>query len=244
MTANPYAQQARKSKDQLLLEHAPLVKRIVTRMAAKFPPEVELESIYQAGAMGLLDALEKFDESKGAQFSTYAEFRIRGSVLDELRSMDWIPRSVRSSASKIEQAYIELTGKLNRDPTDREIAKHMGSSLSEYHELLGKARPIPVVSLDELKTDHDQESGSILDVLEDTTAQNPLESLVDHELQSSLADAISKLPEQERLVLSLYYDEELNLKEIGEVLNVTESRVSQIRTKAILKLRAMLKTES
>ena len=240
---NPYAQHAYKtrSREEVVLEYAPLVKHIANRLAARLPDSLQVDDLVQAGMIGLLDAIEKYDPGREAQFRTYAEFRIKGAMLDDLRAGDWIPRSVRETADKIEQAHQALVADLGRRPDEGEIAARLGISLPEYHEMLRKSRAIPLLQIEDLKAHWKEDDGNIYDVLEDPSFTSPLETLSLHDLKDRLADAIEELPEKEQLVLSLYYDEELNLKEIGEVLGITESRVSQIRTQAILRLRAALK---
>ena len=168
-------------------------------------------------------------------------FKIRGSILDELRSFDWIPRSVREASTQLENAYSVLTQQLGRDPEDREVAKHLEMSLKEFHEFLTKAKPIPLVSFEDMgMNDSEEEERNVFDVFENPDIKDPLEMFSLQDQQQSLVSAIQDLPQQEQMILSLYYQEELNLKEIGEVLGVSESRVSQIRTKVIAKLRAKL----
>lgn len=242
VNTNPYVQHAQKSREDQVLEHAYLIKRIVSRMAARLPAEVDSDELYQAGSLGLLDAIDKFDPTKEVQFKTYAEFRIKGAILDELRAMDWIPRSVRSSATKLEKAHTALSHRLGREPTDQETAHELEMSLKEYHEFLAKARPIPLVSLDSYGKKEDEDAQDMLEVLEDPDAEDPFVLFSSEEMQTHLAEAIEKLPEQEQLILSLYYMEEMNLKEIGEILGVSESRISQIRIKVIVKLRVALKS--
>lgn len=242
MRPNPYAQQARKSREDLVLEHAHVIKHIVNRMAARLPDGVDRDELYQAGSIGLLDAIDKFDASKDVQFRTYAEFRIKGAIIDELRSMDWIPRSVRSAASKLEQVYTTLTNRLAREPTDQEVASELEMPLKEYHEFLAKSRPIPLLSLENFGKTDDEDSQDVHEILADPDAEDPFSTFSTGEMKDKLADAIQTLPEQEQLILSLYYMEEMNLKEIGEVLGVSESRISQIRTKIIVKLRVALKS--
>ncbi len=239
---NPYAQQAQKSREDLVLENAHLIKRIVSRMSARLPAEVDKDELYQAGSLGLLDAIDKFDPSKEVQFKTYAEFRIKGAIIDELRAMDWIPRSVRSAATQMEQAYTVLSNKLGREPTDAEMANEMEMSLKDYHKFLAKSRPIPLVSIDNYGKAREDDSQNMLDMIEDPDVEDPFATFSSGEMKGKLAEAIKILPEQEQLILSLYYMEEMNLKEIGEILGVSESRVSQIRTKVIVKLRVVLKS--
>ena len=241
MKPNPYVQQTKKSREDLVLENAYLIKRIVSRMSARLPAEVDKEELYQAGSLGLLDAVDKFDPSKEVQFKTYAEFRIKGAIIDELRAMDWIPRSVRSAASQLEQAYTLLQNQLGREPSDQEVAHELEMSLKEYHQFLGKARPIPLVSLDSYGKKGEDDS-DVFEVIEDPDIDDPFMTYSSGEMKKNLAEALKTLPEQEQLILSLYYMEEMNLKEIGEILGVSESRVSQIRTKVIVKLRLALKS--
>lgn len=241
---NPYAQHAyqAKSREEVVLEYAPLVKHIANRLAARLPDNLQVDDLVQAGMIGLLDAIEKYDPSREAQFRTYAEFRVKGAMLDDLRAGDWIPRSVRSNADRMQQAIVALMAELGRRPDEFEIAAKLGLSLAKYHELLLKSRAIPLLQIEDLNAYRDDDDGNIFDVLEDAAINNPLDTLSLQDLQERLASAIAGLPEKEQLVLSLYYDEDLNLKEIGEVLGITESRVSQIRTQAIVRLRAALKS--
>lgn len=237
---NPYAQYAYKgkSREELALEYAPLVKQVANRLAARLPDNLERDDLVQAGMIGLLDAIEKYDPLRETLFRTYAEFRIRGAMLDDLRACDWIPRSVREKADKVGHAIRELEYELGRHPEEKEIADKLELSLADYHSLLLKSKAIPLLSIEDLKAGADaDDQANIFDVLEDTTCSNPLEQLSLGRLQKQLAGAVEGLPEKEKLVLSLYYDEELNLKEIGAVLGITESRSSQIRTQAILRLR-------
>ena len=241
---NPYAQLAfkGKSREELVLDYAPLVKQIANRLGARLPDNLQRDDLIQAGMIGLLDAIEKYDPAREAQFRTYAEFRIRGAMLDDLRATDWIPRSVRENADKITSAVKGLQSELGRQPEEKEIAERLGVSLDQYHDLLLKSRTAPLLAIEDLRHSTDgEESGNIFDILEDTSCNDPLEALGLQDLQERLANGIRNLPEREQMVLSLYYDEELNLKEIGAVLNITESRASQIRTQAILRLRNEIK---
>ncbi|MBI4083687.1 MAG: FliA/WhiG family RNA polymerase sigma factor [Candidatus Lambdaproteobacteria bacterium] len=244
---NTYAQRAYrgKSREEVVLEYAPMVKQIANRLAARLPDHLDREDLVQAGMIGLLDAIEKYDPTREAQFRTYAEFRIRGAMLDDLRACDWIPRSVRENADRIAQAQQAIQAQTGRHAEEPEIAAALGLSLNEYHDLLLKARTAPLLSIEELQdyTD-DGSSGTIFDVLEDPSCSDPLDVLALDELRARLRDAIARLPEKERLVLSLYYNDGLNLKEIGQVLGLTESRVCQIRTQAVLRLRPAIKAVS
>lgn len=241
--SHPYAQSAYagKSREEVVLEYAPLVRQIANRLAARLPDSLDRDDLIQAGMIGLLDAMEKYDSRREAQFRTYAEFRIRGAMLDDLRASDWVPRSVRENAEKIGAAMHQLTQTLGRLPEEGEIAAKLGISLTEYHDLLLKSRAVPLLSIEDLQHHAEEgDTGNIFDVLEDPHCSNPLEALDLHELQARLSKALQALPPKEQLVLSLYYDEGLNLKEIGHVLGLTESRVSQLRTQSILRLRNAL----
>ncbi|MFI5337836.1 MAG: RNA polymerase sigma factor FliA [Opitutales bacterium] len=245
--ANPYAQQAYlgKTREDVVVEYAPLVRQIANRLAARLPDSLDREDLIQAGMIGLLDAIEKYDSRREAQFRTYAEFRIKGAMLDDLRACDWVPRSVREHADRIGAAMKELTYTLGRVPEDTEVAAQLGISLADYHQLLVKSRTVHLLHIEDLQRPGDEGgAGDVFDHLEDPFCIDPLDALSLKDLHARLTDAVGALPEKERLVLSLYYDEALNLKEIGEVLGVTESRVSQIRTQAILRLRASLTSVS
>ena len=244
---NPYSRQAYrgKTREEVVLEYAPLVRHIANRLAARLPDNLDREDLIQAGMIGLLDAIEKYDSGREAQFRTYAEFRIKGAMLDDLRATDWVPRTVREHADRISRTHTELAAKLGRAPEEAEIAERMGMSLEEYHDLLLKARAINLLSLEDLSPGGDeQERGNIFDVIEDPFASDPLEALSLQDMKRRLVDAIKSLPEKEQLVLSLYYDEGLNLKEIGSVLGITESRASQIRTQSITRLRGAVRDVS
>ncbi|HEX9844148.1 MAG TPA: RNA polymerase sigma factor FliA [bacterium] len=241
---NPYSRQAYhgKSREEVVLEYAPLVRHIANRLAARLPENLIREDLIQAGMIGLLDAIEKYDSGREAQFRTYAEFRIKGAMLDDLRASDWVPRTVREHADRISKAHTELAARLGRAPEEIEIAERMGLSLEDYHSLLLKARAVNLLSLEDLSpAGDDGDRGDIFDVLEDPFASDPLEALSLQDMKRRLVQAIHDLPEKEQLVLSLYYDEGLNLKEIGSVLGITESRASQIRTQSITRLRSAVR---
>jgi RNA polymerase sigma factor for flagellar operon FliA len=246
--ANPYAAQQAylgKSREEVVVEYAPLVRQIANRLAARLPDTLDREDLIQAGMIGLLDAIEKYDSGREAQFRTYAEFRIKGAMLDDLRAGDWVPRSVRENADRVGTAMKDLTYSLGRVPEDTEVASKLGLPLADYHQLLMKSRAIHLLHIEDLQRPHEEgDGGDVFDVLEDPFCSDPLDALSLKDLHTKMTAAVKALPEKERLVLSLYYDEGLNLKEIGEVLGITESRVSQIRTQAILRLRADLKSVS
>ena len=241
-TQNPYTEQTRQSREEQLEKHAHLVKRVVTRMAARLPPGVDQDELYHVGSIGLLDAVDKFDPKRDVQFKTYAEFRIKGAILDELRSMDWVPRSVRAATNEWSKAWRKMTFEHGREPSDHEMAEEMDMNLDEYHQFIVKASPTPLISIEEFKAQSNQEESiSLLDILSKPGEKDPFDLLSMQQMKNKLAEAVSQLDEREQLILKLYYEEDLNLKEIGEVLGVIESRVSQIRTKIILKLRAKLR---
>lgn len=222
-------------KTQIVEQYAPLVKRIAHHLLARLPASVQLDDLLQAGMMGLLEASSKFDGSKGAKFETFAGIRIRGAMIDEIRRGDWVPRSVHRNNRRVAQVIDELEQELGRDARDSEIAERLDMSLDEYHHILNDVSTGKIIGIEDL--------GVAPDVLvsEDMPADDTFEDLAQSQFQSALTDAIKRLPERDALVLSLYYDEALNLKEIGAILEVSESRVSQIHSQAMLRLKAKLK---
>ncbi|MDR0702549.1 MAG: RNA polymerase sigma factor FliA [Azoarcus sp.] len=223
--------------DSLVAAHAPLVKRIAYQMMSRLPASVEVEDLVQNGMMGLLEALNRFEEGMGAQFETYAAQRIRGAMLDGLRDADWAPRSARRGMRRIETAIRELEQKNGRPPSEGELAAHLDMPLSEYQHMLQDARGHQLVYFDDFS------SGEGEDFLERHLGEagpTPLELLEDADTKTRLVKAIEELPEREKMVMALYYDEDLNLREIGEVLGVTESRVSQLHSQAVARLRAQM----
>ncbi len=231
-----------KLRDRLVLTYAPLVKYVAGRLGSGLPAHVDEGDLVSYGLLGLMGAIERYDPERDVKFETYAIARIKGQIIDELRAMDWVPRSVRSRARDIERAIAELESKSGRAPTDEEIARKLGISSDELEESLTEIARSSIAALDELWT----VSGSggdqvaLIDTIEDESASDPQGSLSQTEQKEAIADAIARLPEREKLVVTLYYYEELTLREIGEVLGVTESRVSQLHTKAILRLKAHL----
>ena len=243
MMQNPYQQQAQINREELILEYAPNVKHIANRLAARLPSDFQVDDLIQAGMIGLLEAIDKFDPQKGVKFKTYADIRVRGAMLDDLRSKDWIPRSVRDNSHKLEKAFSSLRSQNIDHPTDRQLALALDVNPKELPDFLDKARPIPLLSLEDIGCHRDDdESLDILETISNPEERDPVETLLGKESKEILLDVIDKLPENEQMVLSLYYNEDLNLKEIGEVLGLTESRVSQIRTKTIAKLRSYMKS--
>ncbi len=231
----------KKKREELIMQYAPLVKNIVGRLAAKLPIDLsDKEDLINVGIMGLMSALDKFDKSRNVQFETYASFRIRGAVLDELRAKDWVSRATRSKDSKLEGAIGALKKQLGRAPNEDEIARQLDISLEEYFKLLDEAKCIPLISTEDLPPDY-LERNSREDIMEEIRAGSPLNLLVNMEIKEKLKNAIDELPEKERLVLSLYYYEELTMKEAGRVMDLTESRVCQLHAQAVLRLRSMVK---
>ena len=217
-----------------VIQHAPLVKRIAYHLMGRLPDTVQLDDLIQSGMLGLLEAIKNYDAGQGASFETYAGIRIRGAMLDELRRADWTPRSVHKKARMVAGAIREVENQIGRDAKDTEVAGHMGISLEEYRQILQDTVSCKTFSVEELI----QGEESVMDDIH--TRNQPEEQLMQQNFHQALAKAIADLPERERLVVSLYYDEELNLREIGLVLNVSESRISQICSQAMLRLRARL----
>ena len=230
------------TRDRLIMEHSPLIKYIVNRIAQRLPSHVDLDDLMNTGVIGLMDAIEKYDPEKNCKFKTYAEFRIKGAILDQLRSLDWVPRSVRQKSRRLEAAYNQTEQKLGRAASDEEVADVLGVEIKKFHEMLNQVRGISLVNLDEVRNASDLEKKNLIDVVEDTNGEDPFGTLNIDEMKKIVAEAIGNLPEKERLVVSLYYYDELNMKEIGKILDITESRVCQIHTKAVIRLRSKLKS--
>jgi len=229
-------------RERLILEYLPLVKHVAGRLAVALPPYVEFNDLVGYGVFGLVEAIERYDVERGVRFETYAATRIRGAILDGLRAADWVPRSLRQKGREVEQAIARLEAQLGRPATDQEIAQELGMSLAEYDRLAAELSSVALVSLDDVwLADPEEESHlRVLETVSDEATANPQEQLEEQELERAVAEAIDQLPERERQVVALYYREGLTLKEIGQVLGVTESRVCQIHAKAILRLRAHL----
>jgi RNA polymerase sigma factor for flagellar operon FliA len=228
-------------RDRLILTYAPLVKFVAGRLGASLPAHVDEQDLVSYGLLGLIGAIERFDPDREIKFETYAIARIKGAIIDELRSLDWVPRSVRTRAREIERAIAELERTLLRAPTDEEIATKVGITERELEDSLAEIGRSSMAALDEIwtpSTGGDQIA--LIDTIEDTSGPDPEFSLEQTEMREALGEAIARLPEREKLVVTLYYYEELTLREIGEVLGVTESRVSQLHTKAVLRLKARL----
>jgi len=231
------------NREEVIKQYSPMIKYVANRIAMRLPPHIEVDDLISVGVLGLMDAISKYDSSRGAKFKTYAEFRVRGAILDELRSMDWVPRSIRQKASNVDKVVQKLQAKLKRPPEDEEVAKEMDLSLDQFYDTLNETRSIPVFSLEDLGIAKETgEQQSLLDCLAGKADADPQTQIRLVELKEIIAKAIDTLPEKERLMVSLYYYEELTMKEIGAVLDITESRVSQIHSKAVYHLRTKLKS--
>ena len=230
-----------KTKEQLIIKYISLVKYVAGRMMISLPPSVELDDLESAGIMGLMDAIDRYNPQYGVKFESYAIPRIKGAILDELRKLDWVPRSVRSKARELERAIYKLESEKGGPVTDEEISKSLNISMEEYFELLKEISTSSLLSLDETIFNGDGGKASLHEVIEDKGAENPVEEINKGELKEIMIKAIDGLPEVERLVIALYYYEELTLHEIGQVLQLSESRISQIHTKTILSLKAKLR---
>lgn len=225
-------------KEEYVQKFAPLVKRIAYHLMTRLPASVQVDDLIQAGLIGLLDAAEHYDGSQGAQFETYAVQRIRGAMLDELRHADWLPRTVRKNLRQIEAAMSKLEQALGRPPTESELAQELNVSLADYQQMLLDARGHQLVYYEDLQ---DSEGADFLERHHATDADNPLRILEDQGFRQMLVEAIKSLPERERQMMAMYYEQDLNLREIGEVLGVSESRVCQLHTQAVARLRAKLR---
>ena len=230
------------ARDKLIVHYSPLVKYVAGRVSVGLPSNVEQADLVQYGMFGLIDAIDKFDTERGIKFETYAISRIRGAIIDELRSYDWVPRSVRAKARMVERAYSTLEHKLGRTPADAEVAEELGISDKEFQQIFAQISFVGLVALDELIGLGGEKGDNLTlgDTLADTGGQDPTAAFEVEELRHLLAEAINRLPEREKIVITLYYYEGLTLAEIGQVLAVTESRVCQMHTKAVLMLRSRM----
>lgn len=233
---NTYAKKATLSVDAIVEQYAYLVKKIAYHLLARLPNSVDVNDLTQAGMMGLIEAYKRFETNKGASFETYAGIRIRGSIMDEIRKTDWAPRSVRRNGRAVSTAIQELEAKIGRDVTDMEVAAHMNISIGEYHDIIHSSMTTQLFSYEEVI----ESDNGVLDCVPSNQDATPYAVTEESGFQGQLASEIDLLPEREKLVLSLYYNDELNLKEIGAVLGVSESRVSQIHSQAAMRLRARL----
>ncbi len=237
-----YTVQGKCDKNQLLTQHAPLVKKLAHLMKAKLPPSVEVDDLIQAGMIGLLDAVNRYEETHGAQFETYAVQRIRGAMLDELRSSDWMPRSMRQNMRKIEVAMNALQQRLGRPPNESEVASQLQLSLTAYQDMLSDGGGHQLVYYEDF---HDGDGNEhFLDRYCTDTSDDPLQGLMNSGFRSAVIDAIEDLPEREKILMGLYYEQEMNLKEIGAVMGVSESRVCQLHSQAVSRMRANLREKA
>jgi RNA polymerase sigma factor for flagellar operon FliA len=230
------------ARDELILEHLPQIKYIAQRISIKLPSHVELNDLVSAGIIGLLDAIEKFDPNRGVKFKTYAELRIKGAILDSLRNLDWAPRSLRKKSKDLERVYRDLEQRLGRPATEKEVCEAMEITLEEFYELVDQIKGLNLGSFQELSGQDDDKNGEpLVKYVPDAPHLDPFFVFHKSEIQGILSTAVDTLPKKERLVVSLYYFDELTMKEIGKVLGVNESRVSQLHTKAMLRLRTKLR---
>ena len=230
-----YTPEGKQLADQLVEKYTPLVKKIAYHLSARLPADIHIDDIIQSGLIGLLDASKHYDPKQGAQFETYATIRIRGAILDEVRRSDWVPKSVHKKARDLSAAIQEIERKTGRDARDIEVAQEMGISIDEYYSILKDSSSCRMLSFDDLDTDDTQSLGMFED-----KHSNVVSQVLDDEFQQRLSQAIAGLPERERMVMSLYYDTEMNLKEVGMLVGISESRVSQLLTQAQLRLQARM----
>ncbi|MFP3983025.1 MAG: FliA/WhiG family RNA polymerase sigma factor [Desulfurivibrionaceae bacterium] len=230
------------NRNELILKYTPMIKYIAQRLISRLPPQVSIDDLISSGIIGLITALEKFDASKNVQFKTYAEFRIKGAMLDELRALDWVPRSIRRKITDLEKTYSALEKRLGRPAKDEEVAEELNISLDDFYKMLNETKSVTFIDLDLLqhKTTNSAGNGDLTEDLL-STSNDPFSNIALAQIRDLLAQAIEQLPEKERLTVSLYYHEQLTMKEIGDVLGYTESRISQMHSKAMLRLRSRLK---
>lgn len=225
--------------DQMLKQHSGLVKKMAYQLKAKLPSCVELDDLVQAGMIGLMDAIQRYEDTHGAQFETYASQRVRGAMLDELRGADWLPRGIRKNMREIEVAVQQLEQKLGRPPTESEIAKHMNFSLEDYYDVLSDCQGHQLIYYEDFQDDDGGEH--FLDRYVDDDSSDPVKALLESDFREALIDSIEHLPDREKMLMGLYYEQELNLKEIGAIMNVSESRVCQLHSQAVARLRASMR---
>lgn len=228
--------------NQMLKQHSGLVKKMAYQLKSKLPSCVELDDLIQAGMIGLMDAIQRYEDTHGAQFETYASQRVRGAMLDELRGADWLPRGIRKNMRDIEVAVQQLEQKLGRPPTESEIAKHMNFSLDDYYDLLSDCQGHQLIYYEDFQDDDGGEH--FLDRYVDDDTSDPVKSLLESDFREALIDSIDHLPDREKMLMGLYYEQELNLKEIGAIMNVSESRVCQLHSQAVARLRASMREKA
>lgn len=228
-------------RNELILTYTPLIKYIAARLAARLPAQVSLDDLISCGIIGLIDAINKFDVSKNVQFKTYAEFRVKGAMLDELRALDWVPRSIRRKTTDLEKAYADIEKQTGRPATDEEVAQNMGLALDDFYKLLDETKSVSFMDIEFLRQKSTETNDPTLAETFAMDDHDPFTAINLSQIRELIANAISELPEKEKLTVSLYYQDELTMKEIGEVLGYTESRISQMHSKAMFRLRAKLK---
>ncbi|MRR05583.1 MAG: FliA/WhiG family RNA polymerase sigma factor [Deltaproteobacteria bacterium] len=229
------------SRDDLVLSHLPLVKYLVGRISSKLPSHLDQQDLMSVAVIGLITAAERFDPSRGILFKTFAEKRVMGSIMDELRAQDWLPRTLREKYKRLEHEFSVLEQKLGRNPSSEEVAAAMGMDLEKYFQLMEEVHSLSFMSLDDFQEDDEGGAFGFLNFLSDNGTESPQNKLMAKQLLQVLGDAIETLPEKERLVVTLYYYEELNLKEIGEIMSLTESRISQLHSQAVIRLKVKMK---
>lgn len=229
------------NRDDLVMSHLPLVKFLVGRVSAKLPPHLDQQDLMSVAVIGLITAAERFDPGRGIQFKTFAEKRIMGSIMDELRAQDWLPRTLREKYKRLEHEFSVLEQKLGRNPTSEEVAAAMGMDLEKYFQLMEEVHSLSFMSLEDFQEDDEGSPFGFLNFLSDNGKENPQNQMMAKQLIQVLGQAIETLPEKERLVITLYYYEELNLKEIGEIMSLTESRISQLHSQAVIRLKVKMK---
>ncbi|SDK30335.1 RNA polymerase, sigma 28 subunit, SigD/FliA/WhiG [Methylophilus rhizosphaerae] len=228
--------------DQMLKQHSVMVKRMAYQLKSKLPSCVEVDDLVQAGMIGLMDAIQRYEDTHGAQFETYASQRVRGAMLDELRGADWLPRGIRKNMRDIEVAVQQLEQRFGRPPTESEIAKHMNFSLEDYYDVLSDCQGHQLIYYEDFQDDDSSEH--FLDRYVDDDSSDPVKSLLESDFREALIDSIDRLPEREKVLMGLYYEQELNLKEIGAIMNVSESRVCQLHSQAVARLRASMRDKA
>ena len=224
----------------LIVEFTPIIRYMAQKLSFRLPPSMDIEDLIHAGVIGLMDAIGKYNPSKEAQFKTYAEFRIRGAMLDEIRSLDWVPRSVREKIGLLRKAFEKLANRLGRAPSEEEVTQELNMDQDQYETFMFQAKPAILFSLEDLGWG-DEDGRAFFESIPDKETKNPFLSALSEETRSKLVRAIRELPEKEKWVISLYYDEELTMKEIGQAMRLTESRVCQLHAQAILRLKAKLR---
>jgi len=228
-------------RDKLLEDNLYLVKIIAYQVAVNLPPHIDVNDLIGAGTIGLMEAIDRFDTSKGVQFNTYASIRVRGAIMDELRSMDWMTRSMRDKSNQLEKAYVEVERRTGRPAEIEEVASVLDITTDDLYTMLGQVSALSVMSLEDMGIGHHDEGMDILECIKDPEAKDPMTVVKYNELKRKIAEAVETLPEKEKLIISLYYYEELTLKEIGKVLNITESRVCQLHSQTMHRLKGKLK---